>query len=239
MNLALPFLSSLVSLVFALAVLDQFFGRRKPYQLVWALGLLFYFAGTGSEFLHGAFGPNVWVYRLWYLSGPVLVAAYLGMGTIYLLAPRRLSHGIMTLLLLATVFAAYQVFTTFVDPGIVARHAILTGDAFVDGPMGPRFWSRFLSIAGALALVGGSLYSAWVFWRHRIMAHRVVSNLLIAFGAFLPALAGVVSRLGVPDLRYIMELMGVIVIFLGFLRSQEVFGLYRFPFIHGMGRVEK
>lgn len=46
MNLAvLPLISSIVSLVFMLTVLDQFFVRRKPYQLVWAIGLFLYFAG--------------------------------------------------------------------------------------------------------------------------------------------------------------------------------------------------
>lgn len=46
MNLAvLPLISSIVSLVFMLTVLDQFFVRRKPYQLVWVIGLFLYFTG--------------------------------------------------------------------------------------------------------------------------------------------------------------------------------------------------
>lgn len=43
--------------------------------------------------------------------------------------------------------------------------------------------------------------------------------------------------LGAEQLFYIFELLGIIVIFIGFLRSREVFGLYRFPLIHGFGRV--
>ncbi|MBI4295733.1 MAG: hypothetical protein HY667_01305, partial [Chloroflexi bacterium] len=34
-----------------------------------------------------------------------------------------------------------------------------------------------------------------------------------------------------------MEIFGIIIIFLGFLRSREVFGLYRFPLVHGFARV--
>jgi len=36
---------------------------------------------------------------------------------------------------------------------------------------------------------------------------------------------------------YIFELLGVIIIFVGFLRSREIFGLYRFPLIHGFRKV--
>jgi len=39
LNVVLPLLSSIVAFVFAVTVLDQFFARRKPYQLTWAIGL--------------------------------------------------------------------------------------------------------------------------------------------------------------------------------------------------------
>ena len=39
----IPLASSIVSVVFAVTVLDQFFARRKPYQLIWAIGLFMYF----------------------------------------------------------------------------------------------------------------------------------------------------------------------------------------------------
>ena len=75
MYIALPLASSIVSLLFALTVLDQFFARRKPYQLVWAIGLLMYFISTGTEFWTGVWGLNQTVYRLWYLFGAIFVAA--------------------------------------------------------------------------------------------------------------------------------------------------------------------
>ena len=68
------------------------------------------------------------------------------------------------------------------------------------------------------------------------MPHRVVSNVLIVTGAMLPALGGTMARMGQPQFLYILELLGVIIIFLGFLRSREVFGLYRVPLIHGWKR---
>jgi hypothetical protein len=91
-----------------------------------------------------------------------------------------------------------------------------------------------------VALVGGALYSAWIFWRKRILPHRVVSNVLIALGAILPAAGGTQLRAsGNLQVFYALELAGIIIIFIGFLRSREVFGLYRFPLIHGFGKVSR
>ena len=107
--------SSTISIVFAVIVLDQFFAKRKPYQLIWAIGLFMYFISTGTELWAEAWGLNETIYRLWYLCGAILVAAYLGMGTLYLLAPRRVAHIIMAILLGASSYAAFRVFTVSLD----------------------------------------------------------------------------------------------------------------------------
>ena len=46
----IPLISTVVSLAFALTVLDQYFARRKSYQLVWAIGLFMYFIGALESF---------------------------------------------------------------------------------------------------------------------------------------------------------------------------------------------
>ncbi|HEY81914.1 MAG TPA: hypothetical protein G4O01_01320 [Dehalococcoidia bacterium] len=228
----LPLISSIVALIFALTVLDQFFARRKPYQLVWSLGLFMYFISTGTEFWTGTWGLNQVVYRLWYLIGAIFVAAYLGMGTIYLLAPRRVAHIIMAVLLIASVYAAFKVFTVSIDLSTLDH---LSGRAM---PLGVRLLTPFFNTFGTVALVGGAIYSAVVYWRHRLMPHRVVSNILIAVGALLPAFGGIHIRLGGGiQLFYLFELLGIIIIFIGFLRSREVFGFYRVPLIHGFKKV--
>ena len=228
MNTILPLISTIVSLAFALTVLDQFFARRKPYQLVWAIGLFMYFISTGTEFFTGAWGLNPTIYRLWYLFGAIFVAAYLGMGTVYLLAPRRAAHIIMGLLLVASLYATFRVFSVSLD--ISTLHS-LSGRAM---PQGIRLMTPLFNTFGTITLVGGALYSAWVFWRKRLMPHRVVSNLLIAAGAILPAFGGILIRFGAsPTAFYLLELVGIVIIFIGFLRSREVFGYYRVPFIRG------
>ncbi len=97
----------------------------------------------------------------------------------------------------------------------------------------------FFNTFGTVALLGGAIYSAWVYWRRRFMPHRALSNALIAVGAMLPALGGTLSRFGLSSAtaHALLVVLGVIIIFIGFLRSREVFGFYRFPLIHGLGRV--
>ena len=175
----IPLVSAIVSFIFALVVLDQFFARRKPYQLIWTIGLFMYAISTATEFCVGAWGLNVTVYRLWYLFGAIFVAAYLGMGTLYLLTRRHVAHIIMAILLAASFYAAFRVSTASID---LSDLQVLSGIAM---PQGVRFMTPLFNTFGTVSLVGGAIYSAWVFWRRKIMPHRVVSNILIAVGAIL------------------------------------------------------
>src|SRR5438552_12333570 len=88
-NVVLPLGSSILSFIFAILLIDQWRERRRPYQLVWAIGMLWYGLSAGTEFLGGAFGWNETLYRLWYLIGAIWVAGWLGLGTIVLLARTR------------------------------------------------------------------------------------------------------------------------------------------------------
>ena len=100
LNVVLPFLSTVLSFAFAVLVADQWLRRRQPYQLVWTLGLVWYGIGAGTELLGGVFGWNELLYRAWYLFGAFGVAAYLGLGTVFLLNRTRFGYVVA-----ASVFA--------------------------------------------------------------------------------------------------------------------------------------
>jgi hypothetical protein len=93
----------------------------------------------------------------------------------------------------------------------------LSGHAIVTS--GVRLLTPFFNLYGTVTLVGGAIYSAWIFWRKRILLHRAIGNVLIAAGALLPAFGGSFSRMGIPGALYISELLGAILLFLGFLRA--------------------
>ena len=70
-----------------------------------------------------------------------------------------------------------------------------------------------------VTLVGGAVYSAWIFYRKRVLLHRVIGNILIAVGALAPAFGGAFSRFGISGALYIGELIGAVLIFIGFWRA--------------------
>ncbi len=92
----LPALSFVLSLSFAVIVFRRYLERKGPHLLIWSIGLVFYGIGGFCEAFHGLTGWNPLIFRLWYLFGAILVAAWLGQGTVYLLATRSLGkrdHG--------------------------------------------------------------------------------------------------------------------------------------------------
>ncbi|HIC87927.1 MAG TPA: hypothetical protein EYP04_00770 [Anaerolineae bacterium] len=216
-NTYLPFVTSTITFVFAALVLQRYLWRRHTHLLVWGVGLILYAVGGLMEGLYGALGWHPWIFRVWYLAGAVLVAAWLGQGTAFLLTrgrTRRLAHGLMVLLVLGSTYAAVKVFTATLDPtqmlgGELSGHAIVTP--------GVRVLTPFFNTYGVLLLVGGALYSAWIFWRKRILLNRVIGNVFIAVGAMAPALGGLFQRYGLHYVLYIGELTGAVLMFIGFI----------------------
>ena len=101
----LPAATSVLALVFAVALLDQWRERRQAFQLTWAIGMLFYGIAAGTEAL-ASFG-GTWtepLYRAWYLTGAVWTAGWLGLGTAFLLGRTRFGYSFAVCLFLAGLF---------------------------------------------------------------------------------------------------------------------------------------
>ncbi len=79
-----------------------------------------------------------------------------------------------------------------------------------------RLTTPFFNIYGLLTLVGGAIYSAFLFWRKRVMPNRVIGNVLIAAGALLIGSASTLTRLGYGQFLYLGELLSAILMFAGF-----------------------
>lgn len=217
-SVLLPLASSILSFVFAAAVLARYLDQRQRTPLlVWGIGLVFYGIGGAMEAFTGAFGFNPIVLKIWYLFGAILVAAWLGQGTVFLLAREKWVRVTTGVLVIASVFAAIAVILAGVDPNYRAG-AELTGKAFTTTWV--RMITPFFNIYGTVTLVGGALYSAWLFWRKRVLPNRMVGNILIAAGAMAPAFGGVLNRFGLPGL-YIGEFIGVFLMYGGFLYSSQ------------------
>lgn len=101
----IPALTSILALLFAVALFDQWRERRHGFQLIWAIGMLWYGIGAGAEAIAAASGWNETLYRAWYLTGAVWTAGWLGLGTAFLLGRTRFGYTYAALLLLAGLIA--------------------------------------------------------------------------------------------------------------------------------------
>jgi hypothetical protein len=79
-----------------------------------------------------------------------------------------------------------------------------------------RLTTPFFNIYGLLTLVGGAIWSAYLFWRKRVLPNRVIGNVLIAGGALLIGSASTLTRLGYGQFLYLGELGCAILMFIGF-----------------------
>ena len=329
LSVILPAVGAVLALIFALALLDQWRERRHGFQLIWAIGMIFFAIADAAEAIGGAAGWNETLYRTWYLTGAVFTAGWLGLGTAYLLGRTRYGYAYAALVLLggvivffarnryadvgslpillviaavvvalaiavetyfanerwpqiaalaiviASVVATYFAFALPLVGGAVTldpRTAIPTGDA-VAGP--ERLVSLLLNIPGGLSLALGALFSAYIFMpKKRVLDYsldpdqpaehvmfnailavvaipvnfvaslpgaivalftgrihsRVPATLLIGIGAIITSATDALSRLGSTDLFQAGKFVGLLLIFLGFLVSVEVFRDIRIPF---------
>lgn len=215
----LPYLSTIVTFAFTAAVFQRYRQRGGLYLLFWAIGLFLYGLGTLSEVILGlTFDP--FVLKLWYLTGAMLTAAWLGLGTVHLLIRRGNTAQILTAVMIAvSVLASIFVFAAPVNSVVyeVFRPVSEQYKEIMTRSGMTILLTILLNIFGTIALVGGAIYSAFLFWRKRILANRMYGNILIAAGALSPALGGTFLRTGLVDFLYLSELVGAILMFVGFI----------------------
>ncbi len=161
MSVLLAAATSIIGLVFAVALLDQYRSRRRTFQLVWALGMLFYGIAAGCEAVAAAGGWNEALYRTYYLTGAVWSVAWLGLGTAFLLARTRFGYAFAASLFLAGLFtfltdAKYHYPNSGLAPGLyfAAAAALAIGVA-----VATYFESHRWPVYATVAVAGATLLS--------------------------------------------------------------------------------
>jgi hypothetical protein len=322
----LPALTAVLAVAFALALLDQWRERRRSFQLVWAIGMIFFAIASATEALGALGGWSEPLYRTWYFTGAVATAGWLGLGSALLLSRTRFGYAYGVLVILGGI-AAFFIARRYPDAGsvplLVLIGALVLGLAVIietyfqnerwpliaaigvvtvtvatvvfvfAGPLTgalpgqaeiptgvsmpgtARTLSFVMNIPGGLSLVLGALFSAYIFMpKRRVLDYsldpgqpaehvvfnailavvaipvnfvaslpvalkalvtgrihsRVPATLLIGIGGFVASSVDLLSRLGSPDLFQIGKFVSVVLIFLGFLVSIEIFREIRIPF---------
>lgn len=217
-NWAWPAATAVVGFVFFGLVLRQYLARRKPHQLAWSVGLLFYAAAAAMEAwseYSGRWDPTV--YRI-YIVLAVSLVGFLGPGTLYLLVRRR-RWGDVYLVFLLVCLAIFFVgtFTAQLDTAKLAPGITVGGQALGPSLSFPRVMSLPFNITGTILLFGGAAWSIWRFARRREYGYRVWANVFIAVGAALLAFLGSRARLGNTAGLYPAEMVAATLMLAGFL----------------------
>ena len=215
----LPALTSILALVFAIALFDQWRERRGGFQLIWTFGMLFYGIGAGCEAVAAMGGWNEALYRTWYLTGAVWTAGWLGLGTAYLLGRTRFGYSFALCLFLAGLFtflvrnkpeyagAGALPLLYFIAAGILALAVAIE----------TYFANDRWPLLAAGAVVGATLLSLGL----------MITTTLAAPGYALDAATGApVATLFPPELRLLtpfLNVTGAFALILGAIFSTYVF----------------
>jgi hypothetical protein len=223
-NTFLPFLSSTILLVFTMSVFRRYAIRRKPHFLFWGIGLAMFSVGSLAEAYFGAVGWSALLFFGWYLFGAALSAAWIGHGTLMLLVRKRWRNYVTILLVLGSIIAAILMIQVMprLDVSIFNQNIPISEQykelmpAIEDGAV-IRLSTPFFNIYGVITLVGGAIWSAWLFLRKRVLPNRVIGNVLIAAGGLSIGLASMLTRLGIGAYLYVGELIAAVLMYAGFI----------------------
>lgn len=208
----------LISAVFAALVLRQYTERKRTYQLMWGIALGLWTLAVLAELI--ATINNGWsapVYRLYYAIGALLIPAWLGMGTLFLVVQQKWVNWVLAALVAFSLLGIILIATWNISPDSLKPLA----DNFLPLKVFPFFPVQIVLIIlntfGSIAFVGGALWSAYKFAKMRTQSERFFATILIALGGVIAATAHSLGVVAGIELFRISELLAVIVIFAGYL----------------------
>lgn len=217
-NILITGAGAIISLIFATLVLKQYVERRRMYQLMWGIALVMWTLAVGSELAATIDGSwSAGVYRMYYATGALLIPAWLGMGTLFLVVQQKWVNWIFAALCVASLLGIVLIATWQIDPASLKT----SSDHFLPLRVFPFFPVQIVLIIlntfGSIAFVGGALWSAYKFARMRTQSERMWSTILIALGGGIAATAHSLGVFAGIELFRISELAAVLFIFAGFL----------------------
>ena len=224
MALLLSSVDLVVSAAFCIVVGAEWLSRRRTHALLWTWALFVWTVAVSAETaaaLQGAWTPTT--YRVYYAFGALMVAAWLGAGSLHLVTSARTARFFTWAVAALSLVGGYLIFTYPIDPALLGHTDSL---GLVDVKVFPfipvRLFVVMANILGSLAFVGAAIVSIWRFrTRHDVPSARVTGVGLIALGGLVAAVAHSLGALGGPGLFRISELAAISLIFCGYLMSSR------------------
>ncbi len=187
-----PLLVAFLSLLFALQVATDYTKRQRLHQSVWATALVMS-AIASMGYLAASQSGTAWAFRLYYVFGALLVAPYMGMGSLFLVLPFSVARTLLWCVHILGAIGTLLIFTADID---VEALAALSGDSG-RGVLQPGPWLPFvivLNLFGTIAVSGTALYSAVKAIVTRQDWRFCLGNGVIGIGFLVVAMAGSAAR---------------------------------------------
>lgn len=209
----IPIATTLFSIYFVVEIFNHYQKRKTKYLLWWTIGVLTFGLGTLAESIHALFGWNAINLKYWYIVGALLGGFPLAQGSVYLLMNRKFAHLTSITFIGFILVASYYVIKTPISIPENFDYR-LTGAVFEWTWV--RSFSPIINIYSFIFLVGGAIYSATKYYGFKDKQAHFKGNIFIAFGALLPGIGGTFTRLGYVEVLFITELIGLLLIYVGY-----------------------
>jgi hypothetical protein len=213
----LPIITTTLSAVFCGQLFLRFQLRRSGAHLLWwGAGVFAYGLGTALESAITLGGNSVFLNKSWYITGALLGGYPLAQGTVFLLLKRKVAWTLTAITFpLVIILSILVVFSPVVFEALESHRpsgAILAWQWI-------RVFTPIVNLYAVSFLIGGSILSSVRYRASRGPGDgsRAIGNSLIAFGALLPAIGGGMAKAGVVEALYVGELIGLVLIWLGYL----------------------
>jgi len=184
----------------------------------WSIGILTYGAGTFLEAAITVTGNTVTLTKMWYIAGALLGGYPLAQGSVYLHLSRRIADILTYITGSAILFFSAAVALSPIRIENLTEYKP-SGDILVWSWI--RMFTPLINFYAVLFLVGGALASVYFYIRHKHNLYKAVGNLLIAGGAILPGIGGSLAKAGYVEALYIGELLGIILIWIGYMQCTK------------------
>jgi hypothetical protein len=191
--------------------------RPRPDKYAWLIAFVMFALAAGTDAYGREIGWTEPLARLYYMTGPALVVAFLAIGELYLLFPTRMGRFAPGVAILLT--AVWM--TLVIDAPIDGARLADEGWEAIDRSGALKILAITINSVGTLIIVGGLIWSVWKFSRLGTHRNRMIGLLLIVLGTIAVALGGTLTRLGHYEYLYIAMSIGIGLIFAGVLWTRR------------------
>ena len=224
-----PLVAAVIAFAFAASLGRRYLARRRPFELAWTVALAMFGIASLAVVVGVAGGWSSVTFDVYWALGAVLNVPFLAAGEVLLLLRRpAVGWGVVVVLAFLTAY------TLAVLQGADASAAALTEplpsgkEVFGDGSPAHRL-PQLISIPSYVVLLAGTLWSAWRMRGRPELRDRFTGTVLIAVGATVVAGGASFSAAGVFIGFIATLLLGIVLMYGGFLRASRAAAPVRAP----------